>query len=168
MGAVYEVEDTVLSRRRALKTLLPELGSHLEMRRRFQAEIDALKRIQHEAIVDIVDVGFHPELGFPFLVMERLEGENLEQLVKARGTLDAPSTLKILAQVASGLDAIHDANIVHRDLKPSNVFLERRANGLAEVKLLDFGIAKVLDTGAGKTTLIAGTPGYMAPEQFEG
>jgi serine/threonine protein kinase len=123
--------------------------------------------------VRVTDADTAPELeGAPFLVMELLLGHDVERLLLQRGKLDARETLAILMQVARGLDHAHAAGVIHRDLKPENVFVHRRDDGSEIVKILDFGISKVLrpDGDLGSVGVVAtpetmGTPLYMAPEQ---
>jgi len=163
MGVVYKAHDEHVNRARALKTLRPMHFSNREMRKRFEDEIEALRKAaRHDAVVDLFDYGLGK---VPFLVMELLEGSDVELLVRQQGKLAAGVTVKILSAVAAALDEIHDDGIVHRDLKPANLFVVRRKSGLAELKLIDFGIAKFMAPG---TTLLVGTPWYMAPEQFDG
>jgi serine/threonine-protein kinase len=165
MGAVYEVEHTHTGQHLALKVLSPQPGASVE---RFKREARAASSIQSDHIVRVTDADVAPELdGAPFLVMELLEGADLDRV-----TVDKPAlptdVLSWLRQVARALDKAHARGIVHRDLKPANLFLTQREDGSALVKILDFGIAKM----AAEATLtqsdsFLGTPGFMAPEQTD-
>jgi len=169
MGAVYEVEHLHTGQRLAMKVLAsrqPELSVE-----RFKREARAASRIQSDHVVRVTDADVAPELeGAPFLVMELLSGSDLE-----RATTDGPAppadVLEWLRQVARALVKAHAAGIVHRDLKPENLFLTRREDGGPLVKILDFGIAKMVGAAdAGSLTQsgqFLGTPYYMAPEQAD-
>lgn len=166
MGCVYVVEHLTLRTRLALKVLAPHLARRPEHVERFLREGAAISRVRHRAVVQVFDAGKHGEQ--PWLAMELLEGETLHDRM-ARG-LDAREAVSIAIEILAGLAASHDQGIVHRDVKPSNVCLARQPDGAVQPKLLDFGIALVMDaqerlTGAGMTM---GTLHYMAPEQIHG
>ena len=166
MGAVYEVEHAHTGQRHALKVLTLQPGASVE---RFRREARALSSIRSDHIVRVTDADVAPELGgAPFLVMELLEGADLE---RATGAQAAPPSEAIdwLRQVARALGKAHAGGIVHRDLKPENLFLTRREDGSALVKILDFGIAKMAadDRVLTLSDSFLGTPGYMAPEQTD-
>jgi serine/threonine-protein kinase len=166
MGAVFEVVHLETQRRRALKLMLPELLQHAELRDRFLNEAKITANVETEYIVDVSDAGIDTATGIPFLVMELLQGQDLGKLLET-GPLAPELALTCLRQVASALDKTHRAGIVHRDLKPENLFLTQREDGSPRMKMLDFGISKVVSdaaTGPGVTRGI-GTPLYMAPEQ---
>lgn len=168
MGAVYEVIHVETERRRALKIMHAHLFQSHELRERFKREAKVAAHVDCEFIVDVFDAGIDETTGIPFLVMEFLRGEELgERLLRERGFVPA-EVLTYLYQVALALDKTHEAAIVHRDLKPANVFLTERSDGGVRVKILDFGIAKIVAEGAttGGATQSLGTPLYMAPEQF--
>jgi serine/threonine-protein kinase len=167
MGAVFEVLHIETQRRRALKVMLPELLDNRQLRERFQMEARITANVESEYIVDVFDAGIDDATGMPFLVMELLNGEDLAKVVERAGRLSAEHVVSYLRQVASALDKTHAAGIVHRDLKPENLFLTHREDGTPRVKILDFGISKVVTeaaTGANATRGL-GTPLYMAPEQ---
>jgi serine/threonine protein kinase len=170
MGAVYEVLHVETERRRALKVILPMLVASADLRERFQREARVTAKVNSEFIVDVFDAGVDQETAMPFLVMELLQGEELGERVKRLGSLPSAEVLTFLRQVTTALDKTHAAGIVHRDLKPENLYLTTRDDGSPRIKILDFGISKVLTdnaTGA-KATQSLGTPLYMAPEQVMG
>jgi tRNA A-37 threonylcarbamoyl transferase component Bud32 len=170
MGAVFEVVHVETQRRRALKVMLPELVSNQELRDRFQMEARVTAHVDSEYIVDVFDAGIDTTTGMPFLVMELLRGEELGDVLRRAGALTPQDTVTYLRQVASALDKTHSAGIVHRDLKPENLFLTHREDGAPRIKILDFGISKVVNdaTSGAKATRSLGTPLYMAPEQVLG
>jgi len=167
MGAIYMVEDIITTRQRALKLMHPNLISSSDARVRFEREVRVGARIQSEHIVEVFDAGVDPR-GYPYLVMELLRGEELAAMIRRVGRLSSQDALPILAHVARALDRAHQQSIVHRDLKPENVFITQREDGSMHAKLLDFGIAKIVeDAQSGNTTQPAGTALYMAPEQTD-
>ncbi len=171
MGQVYLGIHPKIDRQVAIKVLNHSLSADPAMVERFLAEARAVNHIDHPNIVQVFDFGTVPD-GRPYLVMEFLTGEDVKQLMARRGPLPPDEVLILVRQIAAGLDAAHEAGIVHRDLKPENVFVQRAKHGLS-VKLVDFGIAKVLEPGlrgGGQTStgVIMGTPAYMSPEQAMG
>jgi serine/threonine protein kinase len=176
MGAVYEAEHLATEARVALKLLLPQMMLVANARRRFELEARVAARVNSEHIVKVFDAGVDPDTGSPYLAMELLAGETLAMRVRDAGRLDAKTVIEILRQVARGLDAAHGYRttegaaqpIVHRDLKPENLFLVRRGDGSLLVKILDFGIAKVLSESTEVSQQVRGTPLYMAFEQAAG
>ncbi len=169
MGAVYEVEHVETSRHHALKVLLPSLVDRQEIRDRFKQEARITATIESEAIVQVFDAGVDTDTGMPFLVMELLRGEDLAKVVARDGPLPPAKVVGYLMQAATALDKTHAAKVVHRDLKPENLFLSTREDGSEQVKILDFGVAKLLVEGAAGSNATSGfgTPLYMAPEQFK-
>jgi len=168
MGAVYEVVHLETERRRALKVMLPHLVESQELRERFRREARVAAQIESEFIVDAFDAGIDEATGMPFLVMELLRGEELGKRLTRVGRFPPGEVLAHLWQTALALDKTHGANIVHRDLKPENLFLCEREDGPPRIKVLDFGIAKLIAEGGthANATRSLGTPLYMAPEQF--
>src|SRR5438093_416125 len=175
MGEVYKARDTRLERTVAVKILPQHLSASSEVRQRFEREARTISQLSHPHICALYDVGH--QNGVEYLVMELLEGETLAERL-ARGPLTSDLTLRLGAQIASALDAAHRKGIVHRDLKPGNVMLTKPG-----VKLLDFGLAKVLvpastlesltsaPTAAKDMTrpgMVMGTVPYMSPEQLQG
>jgi len=171
MGAVYEVVDQKTLRRRALKVMLPSLVGSPEMRERFKLEATVTADIVSEHIVETFDADVDAATGAPFLVMELLRGDDLANILGQRERLKPAEVVLILSQAARALDKTHAAGIVHRDLKPENIFITTRDDGTPRIKILDFGIAKVLATtqpGTKQQTINLGTPPYMSPEQIMG
>ncbi|WP_437537447.1 serine/threonine-protein kinase [Sorangium sp. So ce726] len=169
MGAVYEAVDIETDRRRALKVMHAHTIERADLRRRFALEARVAGRVDSPFLVDVIDAGVDRATSTPFLVMELLEGETLAQRLARKGRCSPAEALRWLGQAALGLDKMHRLGIVHRDLKPSNLFLEWREHEAPRLKILDLGVAKVLDAGAGlESTAAAGTPVYMAPEQLRG
>ncbi len=168
MGAVFEVLHLETQRRRALKVMHATLFQSEELRERFRREATVAAHVDSEFIVDVFDAGIDEATEMPFLVMELLRGEELGERLKRLKRIEPDELLGYLHYVALALDKTHQASIIHRDLKPANVFLSEREEGGVRVKILDFGIAKIVAEGAttGGSTQSLGTPLYMAPEQF--
>ncbi|MBN8469363.1 protein kinase [Corallococcus exiguus] len=163
MGSVYLAEHVSIGSRVAVKVLHEHLTRYPELVQRFHAEARAVNLIGHENIVSIFDL--NASAPRPYLIMEFLEGAPLSAWV---GTpLSAGAVVPMLMQVCDALHAAHARGIVHRDLKPDNIFLVKRGRGMPFVKVLDFGIAKLVDASMPETVagIIVGTPEYMAPEQ---
>jgi serine/threonine protein kinase len=170
MGAVYEAAHVRTGRRAAVKVMRPDLLESPEMRERFRNETMVTASLDSDHIVGVLDGGIDKGSGSPFLVMELLRGHDLATELAERSRLAVPDVLTYLGQVARGLDKAHEAGIVHRDLKPENLVLTRRDGGEPCVKIVDFGIAKIVaeSLSAAKTTRALGTPVFMAPEQIRG
>jgi eukaryotic-like serine/threonine-protein kinase len=178
MGTVYLGENVLIKRRVAIKLLHQDLARDRVTLQRFFTEAQVVNKIGHENIVDVIDLQ-QLEDGTTFLVMEHLTGESLGALIRRAQRLDANRTLHIAIQSADALAAAHTQGVLHRDLKPDNIFITTKKTERDFVKILDFGLAKLLDkdppdsdksadpslTGHGHTV---GTPYYMAPEQCEG
>jgi serine/threonine-protein kinase len=170
MGAVYEVVDERLERRRALKVMLPDVLADPDLRARFELETKATAEVRSEHVVETTDAGVDPATGAPFLVMELLRGEDLETVLQRRGALRRAEVVLFLRQAALALERVHAADVVHRDLKPANLFVTWRDDGSALIKVFDFGVARKVVRASEQphTTRILGTPAYMSPEQIRG
>ncbi|MEY4513816.1 MAG: hypothetical protein RLZZ450_5938 [Pseudomonadota bacterium] len=168
-GTVYEAEHPVLKRRAAVKVLHRVAGKDSDALLRFVSEAQAVNQIRSRHIVDIFSFGKLAD-GHHFYVMDLLDGEPLDRHLKRVGRFDVGTALQILNPIAAALDVAHAAGIVHRDLKPQNIFLSWEQRGEVVPKLLDFGVAKLLDDSAVKTVsgTPIGTPLYMSPEQARG
>src|SRR5262249_42101104 len=154
----------------AIKAMLPTIVQSVDLRERFKLETRVSAQIESEFIVDVFDAGVDETTGLPFLVMELLRGEELDVVLGRLGHLPPVDAVTYLHQVALALDKTHAAQIVHRDLKPENLFLTKRDDGSPRIKVLDFGIAKIVADGSTEAAVTRnfGTPFYMSPEQFMG
>ena len=173
MGVVYEARHTATGRKVAIKEILDDdLKKDPKLLERFQREARATAAIDTRHIVPVLDAGSDPATHHPYLVMELLHGEDLQDLIVRSGTLREAVALRVVAQACAGLVRAHEAGVIHRDIKPANLFLARR-DGEVTVKLLDFGVARV-KAGLGgvdrltTTGVMLGTPLYMSPEQVMG
>lgn len=168
MGAVYEADHIGLDRRVAIKFLLGG-RSNADMVARFQREARAASKVENEHVVQIYDVGTD-DSGVDFIAMEFIEGENLERLLRG-GPVAVSRAVHIGKQLLTGLQAIHDGGILHRDIKPGNVQLTEQDGDPDFVKIMDFGISKLIGGAAPAITHaghVVGTPQYMSPEQLAG
>src|ERR1017187_7949831 len=172
MGEVYRAKDTRLDRAVAIKVLPESVANDTDRLRRFQQEAKTVAALSHPNIMAIHDIGTHD--GSPFLVSEFLEGETLRQKIEA-GPLPQRRVIDYALGIALGLAAAHDKGVFHRDLKPENIFITRDER----VKILDFGLAKLVRPEEGQTEvtlttpatlpgMVMGTVGYMSPEQVKG
>jgi eukaryotic-like serine/threonine-protein kinase len=168
-GVVYRARHSVIGTEVALKVLWSEYADDPAQVERFLREARTAASIGSPHIVHVGDAGTTPE-GIVFLAMELLSGHNLEaEIASHGGKMSIEDTAEIVRQILDGLSAAHRRGIVHRDLKPANVFLVPGPDGTPYVKLLDFGISKILGAKSLTTTgMVLGTPQYMAPEQLEG
>jgi serine/threonine protein kinase/alpha-tubulin suppressor-like RCC1 family protein len=171
MGAVYVVEQISTQRQRALKIMLPDLVREPKARERFMQEATVSARIRSDHVVEVVGAGVDDDTGTPWIAMELLEGEDLSSVMQRRGALPPVEVMEIYRQLCHGLGSAHRSGLVHRDLKPENIFMAtaRREGVSFTVKVLDFGIAKVVGesrTSAASTSAI-GSPLWMSPEQAE-
>jgi serine/threonine protein kinase len=182
MGQVYLAKDKKFEARKvAVKTVKQDLLSSDDLQEgeaiaRFEREAQSAASIQHPNTVSVTDFGETPE-GVFYLVMEYVEGETLHRLLRREGTLSVPRAVKLLRQIADGVEAAHDAGILHRDLKPANIFImsKGRTNDDGFIKVGDFGLAKIVHQTATdiksdvmpSSRGIIGTPEFMAPEQMQ-
>jgi CHASE2 domain-containing sensor protein/tRNA A-37 threonylcarbamoyl transferase component Bud32 len=165
MGDVFVVRDTIINRRAALKTIRPDkdLSTQqvIEMRQRFFREAQTAGQLTHPNIVTVHDVG--EELGMSYIVMEFVEGETLTEWMKKQ-RLSVPQIKHIIYHAGMGLEYAHANGVFHRDVKPDNIMISK--TGL--VKVMDFGIARIVESSLTKTGSVIGTPAYMSPEQVGG
>ncbi|MGB6544488.1 MAG: serine/threonine-protein kinase [Candidatus Acidiferrales bacterium] len=166
MGVVYRAKDPVIGRDVAVKTIrLVEAGTGLtreELTSRFQTEARAAGLLTHPNIVVIYDAG--EEDGQYYITMELVEGSSLQALLDQRQSFPLPRVLRLMEQACSALEFAHQRRVVHRDIKPANLMLTQDD----QLKITDFGTAKILQMGATQTATVIGTPSYMSPEQIKG
>ncbi len=162
-GIVFRAFDDVLHRVVAVKVLSPQMAATSPARKRFLREARSSAQVRHENVVQVYEVGEQP---LPYIAMEFIPGETLQQRLDRVGPVDAAEVVRIGRQIAEGLAAAHGTDLVHRDIKPGNVLLE---GGTNRVKITDFGLARAADDASiSQSGIIAGTPNYMAPEQAKG
>lgn len=169
VAAVYEVSHTRLPRRFALK-ILGHVPTDSEVLCRLRQEAEILCQIDHPNVIGVFDCNHHEDR-YSYLVLELLDGRTLAAHVAAHGALSHTEAFAIFQQLAEGLDAAHEAGVIHCDLKPANIFLCRGSSERSVVKILDFGVAKLMRPEASLQTqpsALLGTPAYMAPEQARG
>ncbi len=173
MGAVFEAEHIVIKRQHAIKLLHPALGERPDIAQRFEREAIATGRLRHPSCVEVSDFGRLPD-GALYLVMELLRGESLGDALEREGAFPVTRAVHVMRQILLGLEHAHSLDIVHRDIKPDNVLLVERGGQRDQVKLVDFGIAKLLGESQQEQAQLTqigftvGTPRYMAPEQAVG
>jgi eukaryotic-like serine/threonine-protein kinase len=168
MGIVFLAEHVLIKRRVAIKILHSELATDPEVIERFMNEASVAGTLGHPNIVESTDMGFTRD-DVPFIVFEYLEGSLLTEEIYRVGGLTVRRALRIAHQIASALEAAHNAGIIHRDLKSDNVFLTHRDGALDHVKVLDFGISRFLGSDSDNSQqrrIVVGTPEFMAPEQI--
>ena len=162
-GIVFRAFDEVLQRVVAVKVMAPQMAALSPARKRFLREARSSAQVRHENVVQVYAVEEQP---LPYLVMEYIPGETLQQKLDRSGPLDVTEVLQIGRQIAEGLAAAHATDLIHRDIKPGNVLIE---GGQHRVKITDFGLARAADDASiSQSGIIAGTPMYMAPEQAKG
>ena len=162
-GIVFRAFDDVLHRVVAVKVLSPQMAATSPARKRFLREARSSAQVRHENVVQVYEVGEQP---LPYIAMEFIPGETLQQRLDRTGPLDVVEVVRIGRQIAEGLAAAHATDLIHRDIKPANVLLE---GGQLRVKITDFGLARAADDASmSQSGIIAGTPMFMAPEQARG
>ena len=168
MGIIFEATQLTVDRRVAIKLLKPTLSRDPSLVERFQLEVKVVAQICHPNVVSLIDSG-HDPTGLTYLVMEFVEGKTLRQALRC-GDLKLWEILEVFAQVCNALIEAHGQQIIHRDLKFDNIMIVRMRDGQIHVKLLDFGVAKLLSLDKSLTEggQVAGTPGIVAPELVDG
>ena len=174
MAEVWAARDRMSSDQVAIKVISELMALSAQARRRFEREMRAVGAIHHPNVVEMLDHG-QVEDGRPYLVMELVDGDTFGSYLKQHGQLGARGVLVLVSQVLEGLEAAHDLGIIHRDLKPQNIYLAHLASGKRRVKILDFGVAHLLDFAAeasgGRLTTtgsLVGSPRYMSLEVARG
>jgi tRNA A-37 threonylcarbamoyl transferase component Bud32 len=165
---VFEAHHEGLQKRVAIKVLLASQAENTDVAQRFVREGRSTAKLKHPHLIDVIDVGT-TTAGIPYLVMEFLEGEDLERHLRRTGRLGVEEAVDLLLPVMSGVAAAHQAGIIHRDLKPQNIFLSRQGRSLVP-KVVDFGISKLTQQEGFELTgtkALLGTPFYMSPEQAQ-
>lgn len=172
-GVVYEVLHTLVGQRRAMKVMDQKLVGQADIQRRFIDEWDILDKLEHPHIVRCFEIGILPETRQPFMLLELIRGQSLFDVIWPPSVnhprrMSPAQAARMGLQVASALAHAHSRGLLHRDLKPDNVLLVVDEQGTQSIKVIDFGIAKILGTATvdRKTSRVVGTPEYMAPEQF--
>ena len=162
MGIVYRVRDLETDDVVAVKVLRPDLGLDEHMIARFKTELKLSRRVTHRNVCRIHDINRYEDL--TYISMEYVEGENLRRVLDRLGALNVRKGVELIRQICEGLREAHAQGITHRDLKPENIMLDKAGN----VKVMDFGIARLASKPATSSMPIMGTPAYMSPEQAEG
>ena len=170
MGYVVRAKQIFTDQPVAVKLLLPERARDRAIVARFLREARAAARLRSEHVCRIFDVGMLDD-GVPYIAMEYLDGQDLSTVLRERGALSVREAIACVLQACEAVAEAHALGIVHRDLKPHNLFLSMRPDGTGSIKVLDFGVAKILDAQSDQLQLtsdgaILGSPAYMAPEQM--
>jgi serine/threonine protein kinase len=162
MGVVYKAMDPSIERVVAVKTMSADLDTDPELRARFFREARSAGQLSHKNIVTIYDLG--EEAGKAYMAMEFLDGEDVKQMITRGARVSIESRLEYMIEVLEGLSHAHQKGIFHRDIKPGNLYITKSG----QVKILDFGLARMASSDVTKTGLLMGTPNYMSPEQING
>src|SRR5215210_4470122 len=162
MGVVHRAVDPLLQRTVAVKLISSAIDANDELRERFFREARAAGQLSHKNIITIYDLGEHE--GQPFLAMEFLEGQDLQHRLAAGPPMTLPRKLDLAIEICEGIEYAHVHGVVHRDIKPANIFI----TAAGTVKLLDFGLARLITSDLTHTNMMMGTLNYMAPEQVRG
>jgi eukaryotic-like serine/threonine-protein kinase len=167
MGVVYRGTRLQIDRAVAIKVMHASLPEAMEGRKRFEREAKLMARLEHPHCVSIIDYGVHGAK--PYVVMELVRGRSLFELLDDDGRIEIPRAVEIMRQALSGLAHAHEQGIIHRDMKPANIMVTPKAPLGVHVRILDFGLARMLEATASMSNGVAvGTPSYMAPEQCRG
>ncbi len=173
MGMVYRGVHVVIGKAVAIKVLKPDFADDPEMVQRLVREARTVNAIRHPAIVDIFGFGTLPRSEQPYILMDLLEGDPLDEYLKKYAPMKMKDAWPFLDELLSALSSAHAVGVIHRDLKPGNVFVESKPDGLKGIKVIDFGLAKQADRAGGSVKptnpgTLLGTPAFMAPEQVLG
>jgi serine/threonine-protein kinase len=167
MGVVYRGVRTNLDRQVAIKVMHVALPDAMKVRERFEREAQVMARLDHPHCVSIIDYGFHRNK--PFVVMELVRGQSLHEMIVEQKRFEILRAVDVMRQILSGLAHAHDQGIIHRDIKPANIMITPKAPLGLHVRILDFGLARMLGNNTSISNGVAvGTPSYMAPEQCRG
>lgn len=170
ISVVYKARHTLLGTPAAIKFLLPDTEMNSKAIMRFQREAQTMAQLNHDSIAGIREFGIHKAI--PYLVMEFVEGESLDCILASGTALEPQRALALLTQIVTALSHAHSHKVVHRDLKPSNVMVYQNKDGRESIKIIDFGIAKLVEgdeqRNLTQTGDVFGTPSYMSPEQCQG
>jgi tRNA A-37 threonylcarbamoyl transferase component Bud32 len=171
MGKVYKARHLALDKTICLKTLKPALLEDPTLVGRFEREAKAASRLNHPNVIGVIDFGRIGDEGTLYIAMEFVHGRDLRLILRDEWPIGEERLIQIMAQVLAALGEAHNHNVIHRDLKPENIMVEQRRDAPDFVKVLDFGIAKIMDSdapGLTRSDVVCGTPQYMAPEQATG
>lgn len=174
MGLVLAAHDVDINRDVAIKVLLPGKGAEAKYLQRFQQEALTVSKLNYPSIVKVFDFGLDAKTEYPYLVMQKVDGEPLSQILKRCHTISESEASKLVAMIAEALQHAHNNGVIHRDIKPSNILVKTASDGsISSLHIVDFGIARLREKEDGQLTLtktgeIFGSPEYMSPEQSLG